>query len=63
MSEKLWFVIEEESEKSFSTIYHVDVVYDEMTVKVGDEVFFFWNKKECMGKIRFMDGEYYNNNN
>lgn len=62
MSDELWFVIEEESEKSFSTISYVDVIYDEKTVKVGDEVTFFWNKKQCVEIICYMDGEYYNNN-
>lgn len=57
MSDELWFVIEEESEKSFSTISYVDVIYDEKTVKVGDEVIFFWNKKQCVGIIRFMNGK------
>lgn len=57
MSDELWFVIEEESEKSFSTISYVDVIYDEKTVKVYDEVIFFWNKKKCVGIIRFMDGK------
>lgn len=63
MSDELWFVIEEESEKLFSTISYADVIYDEKTVKVNDEVIFFWNKKQCIGIIRYMDGEYYNNNN
>lgn len=63
MSDELWFVIEEQSEKSFSTISSIDVIYDEKTVKIDDKVIFFWNKKQCTGIIRYMDGEYYNNNN
>lgn len=63
MSDELWFVIEEQSEKSFSTISSNDVIYDEKTVKIDDKVIFFWNKKQCAGIIRYMDGEYYNNNN
>lgn len=57
MSNELWFVIEEESEKSFSAISYVDVIYDEKTVKVDDEVILFWNKKQYVGIVRFMDGK------
>ncbi|XP_011706366.1 PREDICTED: uncharacterized protein LOC105461562 [Wasmannia auropunctata] len=56
-SDKVFFVIYEKEEKSFSTVHHTDVIYDDH-VKINDAVTFFWCKKKHEGIIRFMSDTY-----
>lgn len=51
-----FFVIYVANERSYSTIPHIDVIYDE-SVKIDDTVTFLWNKKEHEGVIRFISGK------